>query len=117
MGVVLCNNVYSILAAPLAATATSLAVTPGDGALFPPLLGLGEYTYATLSSPGPPLAGQSVPVEVVMVTARAGDIMTIIRGQDNTVAQSFPTGGVVALRINAASVMDSFITNYDVLLL
>ena len=116
MGVILRNNVFSVLAAPLGAGDSSMVVAPADAGLFPSL-GLDEYVYATISTPGAPAPGvPSVLVEIVKVTSRSANVMDIERGQDDTVALSFPTGAVVALRINAASVMDSFITNYDVLL-
>jgi hypothetical protein len=118
MGVVLRNNVFSVLAAPLASTDTTMIVDAADGNLFP-ILGPGQYTYATLSSPGAPSVsgGATVIVEIVKITARSGNSMTIERGADGTIPSSFPENAVVALRINAASVMESFLSNYDVLLI
>ena len=118
MGVILRNNVFSVLSAPLGTSDASMVVSPADGDLFPSP-GPEEYFYATISSPGAPMANNNptVLIEIVKVTGRSGNALAIERGHDDTVPLAFPAGAVVALRINAASVMDSFITNYDVLLL
>ncbi len=118
MGVVLANNVFSVLAAPLGTADTTMTVDSADAVLFP-VLGPGDYFYATLSSPGAPSVsgGTTVVVEIVKVTARSSNAMTIVRGQDGTIPAAFPGNALVAMRINAAGVEESFITNYDVLLL
>lgn len=118
MGVVLKNNVFSVLSAPLGNLDTTMTVDPGDANSFP-VLDPGEYTYATISTPGAPsvAGGPTVVMEIVKITARSGNSMTIERGQDGTIAGSFPENAIVALRINAAGVMESFISNYDVLLI
>ena len=118
MGVVLRNNVFSILDAPLGTADTSMAVLPADAGLFP-MLAPDEYAYATISSPGAPTVsgGKTVVVEIVKITARSANVMSIERGQDGTVPAAFPVDAVVALRINAASVMEAFPTNHDFLLL
>lgn len=118
MGVVLRNNVFSVLTVPLGIDDVVMVVSVLDAELFPPLDTPGEYTYATISAPGAPILGYpTAVVEIVKITARSSNAMVIVRGQDDTAPAAFPEGAVVALRINAASVMDSFITNYDVLLL
>lgn len=118
MGVVLANNVFSVLAAPLGTADTTMVIDAADASDFP-LLGPGQYSYATISSPGAPAVsgGNTVVVEIVKITARAGNAMTIVRGQDGTIPSAFPGNALVAMRINAAGVMEAFPSNYDFLLL
>jgi len=113
MGVVLTNNVSSVLANGVAAGDTMLTIDPNHADRFPSITP-GEYAYATLSMPPESLTLQ---VEIVRITDRTGNQLTVVRGVDGTVPQAFPKMSVVALRINAASVLESFISNYDVLLL
>ena len=88
------NNASSTLTAGISAVATSLTVQTGAGALFPSL-GAGEQFYCTL-------ANVSGNVEVVLVTARAGDTFTITRGVDGTTGQIWQAGDKVELRVVAA---------------
>jgi len=97
MTVVLKNNVSSTLAAPISASDTGMVVVDGDQ--FPTLTGA-EYFYATLMSP----AGTT---EIVKVTARVANAMTIVRAQDGTSAASFTSGALVEMRVTAASMLDT----------
>ncbi len=80
----------------------SLAVAAGTGTLFP-TLGAGEYFYATL------VDSLTAPTkkEIVKVTARATDTLTIVRAQDNTTAQTWVMGNYIALRPVAAWFSDT----------
>jgi len=99
MPIKLKNNVSSTLASAITASDVGLTVVTGTGALFP-TLAANDYFYATLISTGGT-------VEVVKVTARSGDSMTIQRGQDNTAAQSFAVGARIEMRVNAQAVLDA----------
>lgn len=99
MGVVLKNNAVSTITTAISASDVGLAVAAGTGSLFP-ALGAGDYFYATL-------VGTGGTYEVVKVTARVNDTMTIVRAQDDTTAQSFASGSRIELRVTAASVRDS----------
>ena len=92
------NNAASTLASSILSSATSLTVATGQGALFPSL-GAGDYFYCTLAN----TAGT---VEIVKVTARATDVFTIVRAQDNTTAANWSLGDKVELRLVAASLND-----------
>ena len=92
------NNAASTLASSILSSATSLTVVTGQGALFPSL-GAGDYFYCTLAN----TAGT---VEIVKVTARATDVFTIVRAQDNTTAANWSLGDKVELRLVAASLND-----------
>jgi len=99
MPIKLKNNVVSTLATAINASDVGLAVAPGTGVLFPTLTA-SDYFYATLVSAG----GAQ---EVVRVTARVGDTMTIQRGQDDSTPQSFAAGSRIEMRINAQAVADA----------
>lgn len=98
MGVVLKNNAASTITTTISASDVGLAVAAGAGSLFP-ALGAGDYFYATLVSSGGTY-------EVVKVTARVGDTMTVVRAQEGTTAQSFASGSRIELRVTAAAVRD-----------
>lgn len=99
MGVILKNNVTSTITTAISASDVGLAVATGTGSLFP-TLGAGDYFYATLVSSGGTY-------EVVKVTARVGDTMTVARAQEGTTAQSFASGSRIELRVTAQSVIDA----------
>jgi hypothetical protein len=94
MPVLFSNNASTTLASGIAAGATSLTVATGQGALFPTITG-SNFFYVTL-------ANTSNVLEIVKVTARTGDTMTIVRGQDGTTATAYNTGDKVELRPTAA---------------
>jgi hypothetical protein len=98
VAVVLVNNVASTLAQDLTAAAGSLRVRSGTGSRFP-VLTVGSYFYATVIATD----GRW---EIVKATARSVDLITITRAQENTLAQAFPSGSKVELRITAASIQD-----------
>lgn len=99
MGIKFSNNASANIIQALTSTATSVSVTEGKGDLFPSLTE-GDYFYATL-------AGNNG-LEIVKVTNRVKDTMTIVRAQDNTTALSFDTGDLFELRIVAADFNDTF---------
>ena len=90
------NNAATGLVYPISSTATTLTVNGGSGTLFPNPTG-GNYFIVTLISQ---LTGN---IEIVKCTARSGDILTVVRAQEGTTAQSFATGDGVQLRITAGS--------------
>lgn len=94
--IVFTNNASSLLAASISTVDTSVQVAAGFGALFPSP-GVGEYFYTTLEDN----AGN---IEIVQCTSRAGDILTVVRAQEGTVAQAFTlTVTRVELRITKAT--------------
>jgi hypothetical protein len=107
MPVLLRNNVSATLAAALSATDTGIALSSGQGSLFPSL-SAGEYFYATLSGPttGP---------EIIKVTNRVGDTLTVTRAQEGTAGQHFPAGGRIEIRVTAASVEDAITDDINTL--
>jgi hypothetical protein len=97
MPVILKNNASSTLATAISASDTGIVVA--DGSKFPSL-GAGYYFYATLVSSGGT-------IEVVKVTARVGNSLTVVRAQDGSSAASFASGALLEMRVNAASVQDA----------
>jgi hypothetical protein len=92
------NNAATTLASGITNSATSLTVSSGAGALFPPLSG-SQYFYCTL-------ANTSGAYEIVKVTARSTDTFTIVRAQDNSTASAWNTGDKCELRLVAANLND-----------
>ena len=84
------NNATSTLASGISDTALSLTVASGHGARFPNPTG-GDYFLATLEK-------SNGTREIVKVTARATDTLTIERAQEGTTAAAFSTGDTVELR-------------------
>ena len=100
MGIKFANNASSNITHALTADATSVSITPGTGDLFPSIVEGTDYFYATL-------AGNNG-LEIVKVTNRTLDNMTIERAQDGTDALLFSTGDLFELRIVAADFEDTF---------
>lgn len=97
MGYVVKNNAYATLAGALAAGDTAISVQTGKGALF--AVTAPDYTYATLED----ASGNN---EVVKITARAGDVLTVVRGQDGTTARTWNVGDIIECRPCAAAFAD-----------
>ena len=94
MGLKVTNNAFGTLNAGINSSATTIVLTAGQGARFPSL-SAGDYFYATLID-------TSNNLEIVKVTARSTDTMTVVRGQDNTTARAYSTNDRFELRPTAA---------------
>lgn len=94
MGIKVSNNAYGTLSASINDTATTITLNSGEGARFPSL-GASDYFYATLIDTGNNL-------EVIKVTARSVDTLTVVRGQDGTTARSYALNDRMELRPVAA---------------
>lgn len=99
MGIKVSNNAFATLAAGISNSATSITLTTGQGARFP-TLGAGDYFYATLID-------VSNNLEIVKVTARSTDVLTVVRAQEGTTARAYSTGDRIELRITAATFTDA----------
>jgi len=106
MALKIANNAFATVPAAVTSIQTSLTVTTGQGARFPSLGG-SDYFYATLVD----VSGN---YEIVKVTARTDDAMTVVRGQEGTLAIPFPANSRLELRVTAENID---INNQDVLLL
>lgn len=109
MGIQLTNNATTLVPNAVSSTQTTLAVTAGTGAKFP-VLGSGDYFFATLSD-------VNNNFEIVKVTARTDDVMTFVRAQEGTMAIPFPANSRFEHRITAATVRAIIDETQDYLLL
>jgi len=94
MPVLFTNNASAPLAASISSSATTITVTTAQGALFPALSG-SDYFYATLTN-------SSNQLEIVKVTARVSDSMTVVRGQEGTTARAYSAADKIEVRVTAA---------------
>jgi len=107
MPVLFSNNASSTLSSGINSSATSIAVA--DGAVFPAISN-SNYFYVTFED----LANSKR--EIVKVTARSGNTLTVTRGQDGTSGTAFSSSDRVELRLNAAALNDATSSNTDLLL-
>ena len=94
------NNVTGILSGTLSAAATSMTLV--DATNFP--APGSDYYLVTLI--GLNANGQETSWEIVRVTAKASNTLTITRAQEGTTAQTWASATTVQMRLTAASVFD-----------
>lgn len=90
------NNAYSVLSDGIDGVTTIIEVS--SGASFPNPTG-GDHFLATLI--GLDVNLNETSWEIVKVTARTGNVLTVVRGQDGTAAQAWPSATRVELRVSA----------------
>jgi hypothetical protein len=90
------NNAESVLASAISATDTSLIVSAGTGAEFPDAVAGESYFKLTITD-----AATGSQVEIVNVTAKAGDIFTIERAQEGTLPRAWAANDMVANMMTA----------------
>lgn len=100
MPLVFANNAAGTLASNISAGDTSIALTPGDGAAFPQPSGA-EYFLATM-------VDSLGHVEIIKVTARSGDVLTVERGQEGATARAYSADDRIELRLTKGS-LESFL--------
>lgn len=92
------NNAQTVLAAGINSTATSLTVNAGTGTLFPsPVEGTSFFKLTIID------AATGSLTEIVHVTARNGDVFTIQRGQEGTVARAWSANDIAANMMTAGT--------------
>lgn len=96
MAIVFANNAQSSLAAPISNTATSIQVQAGQGSLFPNP-NPGDVFYVTMTD-----VLTQTNTEIMICTARAGDTLTVSRGQEGTAAQNWLVNDIIGERWTAA---------------
>jgi hypothetical protein len=100
MAIKFTNNAFSTLASSINNSVTTISLAAGTGSRFPSL-GTGDFFFATLLD-------ASNNLEIVKVTARSGDTLTVTRGQDGTTGRSYAGGDRLELR-PVAAVFDEFV--------
>lgn len=98
MGIKLNNNASSLTVGTIAIGDLALTVTAASGVKFP-VLAVGDYFYATLQD-------TLNNIEVVRVTARATDALTIVRAQEGTTALAWAGGTLFEQRMTAQTFYD-----------
>ncbi|HFI8375990.1 TPA: hypothetical protein ACGSHR_002874 [Escherichia coli] len=92
------NNAQTVLAAGISSSATSMTVNTGTGALFPsPASGVSFFKLTLVDAATGQLS------EIVHVTARSGDTMTIDRGQEGTTARAWSANDIAANMMTAGT--------------
>lgn len=84
------NNASATLAAPISNAAVSVTLASGTGALFPNP-SAGQQFGLTFND-----AATGLLTEITYCTARTGDVLTIARAQEGTVAQNWLAGDLAA---------------------
>lgn len=100
MAVLFTNNASSTLASAISNVQTSVTVATGTGVLFPSISGA-DYFYATI-------VNSSNLIEIVRVTGRSGDVLTVLRGQEGTTARNYSAGDKIEVRVTAAGLNSKF---------
>lgn len=86
MSILFANNALSTLAGSINDSATACTLAAGTGSKFPNPTG-SNYFMLTFTD-----ASTGLLNEIVKVTARSGDVLTIVRAQEGTSAQSWAAG-------------------------
>lgn len=103
------NNASTTLGSAAFSTATTITLASGTGTEFP-TLALGQYFTGTLWAAG---STTGLPNEIVKVTARTGDTLTVVRGQEGTTAQDWDVGDTFA-NYPSAAFLNALATTQDV---
>lgn len=90
------NNAKTTLAADITNVATTITVATGEGALFSSPAA-GQFELITLES--------TTAVEIVKMTSRTTDTLTVVRGQEGTTGTAFTTGDKVEGRITKGTLV------------
>lgn len=98
MSINLKNNAFGLTLNAISSTDTTIVLRTNEGARFP-ILGTGDFFYATLQS-------VTNNFEIVRVTARAQDTFTVVRGQEDTIAIPFPANSRVELRVTVGNLTE-----------
>lgn len=107
MGAKIKNNAYGTLLSSIAPGDTAITLASGQGANFPSL-STGEYFYATLIN-------TTNQLEIVKVTGRTGDVLTVVRAQEATVARTYVVGDRLEIRVTAALINEKADRDSDTL--
>lgn len=95
MGALATNNAVTTLSTSISATATQIILAGGTGELFPAAVEGKTWFFGTLYD-------KNNNIEIVKVTIRNGDTLTVLRGQDGTSARKYDAGDGFDLRPTAA---------------
>ncbi len=98
MTILFSNNASTTVAGSITPTSTTVNIAPGTGIEFPNPINPGDYFVATFYDQATKTIN-----EIVHVTHRAGDVCTIVRGQEGTTPAAWNSGDIFANLITAAT--------------
>lgn len=104
MGIKLANNLKTTLASGITSGATTLTVSAGAGALFPTLT-IADWSYITIIDQST-FGTDSEILEIVKVTDVTGDVLTIERASDDSIARAAIVGDIIQMRGNKQTLID-----------
>lgn len=90
------NNAASAISGAIGTTNTSITLVTNGGSSFPTIAG-GDWFMGTL-------VDANGVVEIVKVTARSGDTLTVTRAQEGTTASAYPDGSRFELRLTSGAI-------------
>lgn len=100
MAILFANNAYGTLAGSISAAATTIDLSTGQGARFPSPTSP-DYFLATLI--GIDGNGNENSWEIVKVTGRTNDALTVVRAQESTTGAIWAAGTRIELRVTKGS--------------
>jgi len=103
------NNATSYIDGAISAAVTSISLPSGAGAKFPVISG-SDYFLATIV--GLSSSGIEDTWEIVKVTARSSDTLTVVRAQESTTALSWAHASRIENRLTAATTNTFTLANY-----
>lgn len=92
------NNAKSTLLRSVDQASSTIPLAIGEGARFPSITSSNQYFLVTLESAGE--------YEICRVTGKSGDELTVLRGQEGSIAKSFPLGALVQMRVTKGILQD-----------
>lgn len=92
------NDATSNLAGAMTSSATTMTLTTGTGSLFPAPSGSQQFPITMLD------AATQLLTEIMYCTARTGDVLTVVRGQESTTALSWLAGDGVSHNLTAGTI-------------
>lgn len=99
------NNVSTLLAQDADTGDTTLLLMPGTGSRFP-AIGAGNWFYVTV------VDVNTGDLEVMRVTNRLTDALTVERGMDASVPRFFAADSLVEMRLVTSALNDIYFANY-----
>ena len=104
------NNATSALNGGINGTTTSIQLTGGTGVLFPAPGGGDTFRLTLIGLDG---EGNESSWEIVECTARTGDVLTVVRGQESTANVAWLSGTRAELRVTAGVLTDELAGKVD----
>ena len=101
------NNAISTLASSINSSVTSLTLATGTGALFPSISG-SQFFRVSLTD-----ALTRSNHEIMFCTAISGDTLTVTRGQEGTIAQSWAANDIIMNEITAGAMVQLYSPSND----